>query len=116
MGRTIMTRAAVMRSSAPMFAAGLLVFATWNVHAADCANPRKSGGSMSESVYKAVQGASDLISKQKAVEAVDKLAKLADSGNDYEKAVVSYNLGFAYSSRNDLPNAAKSFARALELN
>jgi tetratricopeptide (TPR) repeat protein len=105
-----------MRLSAPMFAVGLLMCVTWNVHAADCANPRKSGGSMSESVYKAVQGASDLISKQKSVEAIDKLAKLVDSGNDYEKAVVSYNLGFAYSSRNDLPNAAKSFARALELN
>jgi tetratricopeptide (TPR) repeat protein len=112
----MMTRAAVLRLSAPMFAVGLLVFVTWNVHAADCANPRKSGGSMSESVYKAVQGASELISKQKSAEAIDKLAKLVDSGNDYEKAVVSYNLGFAYSSRNDLPNAAKSFARALELN
>lgn len=71
---------------------------------------------MSESVYRAVQAATDLISKQKHAEAIEKLAKLADSGSDYEQAVVNYNLGFVYSSRNDLTSAAKSFARALELN
>lgn len=96
--------------------AALLMFAIAGAHAADCANPRKSAGSMSEAVYRAVQGATDLISKQKHTEAIEKLTKLTDSGSDYEKAVVNYNLGFAYSSRNDLPNAAKSFATALALN
>jgi tetratricopeptide (TPR) repeat protein len=94
----------------------LLMFVTASAHAVDCANPRKSAGSMSESVYRAVQAATDLISKQKHTEAIEKLAKLADSGSDYEQAVVNYNLGFVYSSRNDLTDAAKSFARALELN
>src|SRR5688500_1604231 len=96
--------------------ASLLLFAAASAHAVDCANPRKSAGSMSESVYRAVQAATDLISKQKHAEAIEKLAKLADSGSDYEQAVVNYNLGFVYSSRNDLTSAAKSFARALELN
>lgn len=94
----------------------LLMFAAAGAQAVDCANPRKSAGSMSESVYRAVQAATDLISKQKHTEAIEKLAKLADSGSDYEQAVVNYNLGFVYSSRNDLTSAAKSFARALELN
>lgn len=94
----------------------LLMFACAGAQAVDCANPRKSAGSMSESVYRAVQAATDLISKQKQSEAIEKLAKLADSGSDYEQAVVNYNLGFAYSSRNDLTSAAKSFARALALN
>lgn len=96
--------------------ASLLMFAAAGAQAVDCANPRKSAGSMSESVYRAVQAATDLISKQKHTEAIEKLAKLADSGSDYEQAVVNYNLGFVYSSRNDLTSAAKSFARALELN
>lgn len=104
------------RSVAPVFSTSLLLFAMAGAHAADCANPRKSAGSMSEAVYRSVQSASDLISKQKHAEAIDKLGKLVDSGSDYEKAVVNYNLGFAYSSRNDLPNAAKAFAAALGLN
>lgn len=94
----------------------LLLFAAVGAQAVDCANPRKSAGSMSESVYRAVQAATDLLSKQKHAEAIEKLAKLANSGSDYEQAVVNYNLGFVYSSRNDLTSAAKSFARALELN
>ena len=41
---------------------------------------------------------------------------MTDSGGDYEKAVVSYNLGFAYSARNDNQAAAKAFSQALALN
>lgn len=84
--------------------------------AADCANPRKAAGTMSEAAYRGVQNATDLLSKNKHGEAIEKLAKMAESGNDFEKAVVNYNLGFAYSSKNDYENATAAFARALALN
>lgn len=85
-------------------------------HAADCANPRKAAGTMSEASYRGVQNATDLLSKNKHGEAIEKLSKMAESGNDFEKAVVNYNLGFAYSSKNDYENATAAFARALALN
>jgi tetratricopeptide (TPR) repeat protein len=84
--------------------------------AADCANPRKAAGTMSEAAYRGVQNATDLLSKNKQGEAIEKLSKMAESGNDFEKAVVNYNLGFAYSSKNDYENATAAFARALALN
>ena len=85
-------------------------------YGADCANPRKASGSMTESVYRGVQNATDLIAKQKHSEAITKLSAMTDSGNDFEKAVVNYNLGFAYSSKNDYDGATAAFARALALN
>ena len=54
---------------------------------------------MSEAVYRDVQAAMELLRKQKYNEAIEKLSKIADKGTDYEKAVVNYNLGFAYSSK-----------------
>ena len=68
---------------------------------------------MSEGVYQDTQAAMELLSKQKYNEAIEKLAKIADKGTDYEKAVVNYNLGFAYSSKNDMAGAVKAFAKAL---
>ena len=38
-----------------------------------------------------------------------------ESGNDYEKAIVFYNLGYASASKNDQGNAVKAFAQALSL-
>jgi tetratricopeptide (TPR) repeat protein len=84
--------------------------------AADCANPRKATGTMSEAAYRGVQNATDLLSKNKQGEAIEKLSKMTETGNDFEKAVVNYNLGFAYSSKNDYENATAAFARALALN
>lgn len=85
---------------------------------ADCAAPppKTEAATMSEGVYADVQAAMELLSKQKYNEAIEKLSKIADKGSDYEKAVVNYNLGFAYSSKNDTPGAAKSFAKALSFN
>ena len=40
-------------------------------HAADCANPRKAAGSMSESVYRGVEGATKLIAQKQYNEAID---------------------------------------------
>jgi tetratricopeptide (TPR) repeat protein len=58
----------------------------------------------------------ELLGKQKAAEAIEKLDKIADTGSNYEKALVNYNIGIAYSSKNDYPNAVKAFAKALAAN
>lgn len=84
--------------------------------AADCTNPRKSAGSMSEAVYRGVENATDLISKQKHAEAIEKLSKMTETGSDYEKAIVHYNLGFAYNAKGDYAQAAKAFSKALSFN
>ena len=76
----------------------------------------KAAGTMSEAAYRGVQNATDSLSKNKHGEEIEKLSKMAESGNDFEKAVVNYNLGFAYSSKNDYENATAAFARALALN
>lgn len=81
--------------------------------AADCSKPEKSEGEMTEATYSVIQSATELIGKQKTGEAIEKLNKIADSGSEYEKATVNYNLGIAYSSKNDYPNAVKVFAKAL---
>lgn len=84
--------------------------------AADCGKPEKQEGEMSESTYAAVQNAMELLNKNQAGEAITKLEKLADTGSAYEKGLVNYNIGLAYSSKNDYPNAVKAFARALAAN
>ena len=93
-----------------LFATGIIAV---EARAADCAAPEKPAGDMSESTYNDTQEAMELISKQKYAEAIDKLTKISEKGSDYEKAVVSYNLGFAYSSKNDTAGAVKAFAKAL---
>lgn len=82
----------------------------------DCAAPKKGAETMSEAIYRGVEEATTLLSKEKHAEAITKLTQLAESGSDYEKAIVNYNLGFAYSSKNDYANAAKVFAKALASN
>jgi tetratricopeptide (TPR) repeat protein len=91
----------------------LLASSVW---AADCSKPEKVEGEMSESTYADVQSAMELLSKNKTAEAIEKLGKMADKGSEYEKALVNYNLGIAYSSKNDYPNAAKAFAKSLSAN
>jgi Tfp pilus assembly protein PilF len=83
---------------------------------ADCSKPDKPQSDMSESTFNALEGAMEFMGKQKYAEAIEKLSKVADSGGDYEKALINYNLGFAYSSKADHANAAKSFAKALSFN
>jgi len=84
-------------------------------NAAECAEPKKpENQELSEGAYATVKEATELLAKQKTAEAIEKLVKIADSGSGYEKALVNYNLGIAYSSRNDYPNAVKAFAKAIE--
>lgn len=68
---------------------------------------------MSEDTFATVQTATELLGKQKYAEAIEKLSKLADKGSEYEKALVNYNLGLAYSSKEDFKSAVKAFAKAL---
>ena len=76
---------------------------------------QKAAATMSEAVYHGVDEATKLMTKNQHAEAIEKLTKLIEGGGDFDKAVVYYNLGFAYSAKNDYANAAKSFAKALAL-
>ncbi|HZP12842.1 MAG TPA: tetratricopeptide repeat protein [Nevskiaceae bacterium] len=80
---------------------------------AECKKPRKDPGLISEGLYHQLEGATDLIAKGKNQEAIDKLNKMAEHGGDYEKAIIYYNMGFAYSSMNQLDNALKTFEKSL---
>jgi len=93
---------------------GLLMLMMSGAYAADCA-VEKQAASMSEAVYYGVDEATKLIAKKQIDEAIEKLTKLAESGSDFDKAVVNYNLGFAHSSKSDYGNAAKAFAKAIAL-
>lgn len=97
-------------------AAAALVLGVQSVDAADCSAPRKTGATMSETVYRGVENATGLLAKQRYDEAIARLSEMAEVGSDYERAIVNYNLGFAYSSKNDYAGAAKAFARALGAN
>jgi tetratricopeptide (TPR) repeat protein len=104
--------------SSRVLALGLVV-AAWigPAHAgADCANPRKPSGMISEPIFRGIEQATDLITKKQYDSAIDKLNKIAEAGNEYEKAVAYYNQGFAYSSKNDLGGAARAFQKALDQN
>jgi tetratricopeptide (TPR) repeat protein len=98
--------------------AGLLVgaIASEAAVAADCESPRKGAETMSEAVYRGVEEATTLLSEEKHSEAISKFIELSEKGSDYEKAIVNYNLGFAYSSKNDYANSVKAFSKALALN
>jgi tetratricopeptide (TPR) repeat protein len=93
--------------------AAVLAVDTASAAGAECGREEKVERSMGESTYATVQAAMELLSKQKSAEAIDKLTKIADSGSDYEKAIVNYNLGVAYNGKNDYLNAIKSFAKAV---
>jgi tetratricopeptide (TPR) repeat protein len=88
------------------------IFVNAGAHGADC-GPEKAAASMSEAVYYGVDEANKLIAKKQLDDAIEKLAKLSESGSDFDKAVVFYNLGFAHSSKPDYPNAVKAFAKAI---
>jgi len=74
---------------------------------------QKEGTEMSEDTFSTVQTATELLGKQKYDEAIEKLSKVAEKGSAYEKALINYNLGLAYSSKQDFKSAVKAFAAAL---
>jgi tetratricopeptide (TPR) repeat protein len=89
-----------------------VVLVNAGAYAAECA-AEKPSASMSEAVYYGVDEANKLIAKKQMDDAIVKLVKLSENGSDFDKAVVYYNLGFAYSSKPDYPNAVKAFAKAI---
>ena len=95
-----------------------LALASWSgsVAAADCANPRKAAGAMSEGAYRGVQEATELLTQNKHSQALERLNKLLDSGSVFEKAVIYYNMGFAHSATENYVKATEAFAKALQLN
>lgn len=96
-----------------IFVAGV-GFASCAVSAAECGKEEQQGAELSEDTYSTVQSATELLGKEKYAEAVEKLSKVADKGTEYEKALVNYNLGLAYSSQEDYKSAVKAFAKAVE--
>lgn len=91
-----------------------LAFTPHTMAAAECGKEeQKDSTELSEDTFSSVQTATELLGKQKYDEAIEKLTKLADKGSNYEKALVNYNLGLAYSSKQDFKNAVKAFAKAL---
>ena len=103
--------------TAVLIAAGIGAAQIQIAHAApDCTPPKAEATDMGEGVYQDVQASMELLANKKYNEAIEKLAKIADKGTAYEKAVVNYNLGFAYSSKEDHAGAARSFAKALSFN
>ena len=84
--------------------------------AADCTEDKeKAASTMSEATYHGVEEATKLMGSKQYAEAIEKLSKLTESGSDFEKAVVYYNLGLAHSSKSDYANAGKAFAKAVSL-
>lgn len=97
--------------------AALCAVQTQVVYAApDCSPQKAEAVEMSEGTYADVQASMELLAAKKTNEAIEKLVKIADKGSAYEKAVVNYNLGFAYSSKDDHANAVKAFAKSLSFN
>lgn len=95
----------------------LLASGAASAAAAECTEPKKQENQeLSEGAFSTVKEATELLSKQKTTEAIEKLLKIADSGSGYEKGLVNYNLGIAYSSKNDYPSAVKAFAKAIATN
>jgi tetratricopeptide (TPR) repeat protein len=84
--------------------------------APDCSPQKAEAAEMGEAVYQDVQASMELLANKKINEAIEKLSKIADKGTNYEKAVVNYNLGFAYSSKDDHAGATKAFAKSLSFN
>jgi tetratricopeptide (TPR) repeat protein len=83
---------------------------------AECSKPDKAASDMSESAFGSLESAMEAMSKDKFDEAIQKLTKAQESGSDYEKALLNYNLGIAYSAKNDHAGATKAFAKALSFN
>jgi tetratricopeptide (TPR) repeat protein len=108
-----MRKRTVVSGAACVVWLGLLAAPSW---AAECGEDKeKAASTMGEATYHGVEEATKLMGSKQFTEAIEKLSKLTESGSDFEKAVVYYNLGLAYSSKSDYVNAGKAFAKAVGL-
>ncbi len=77
---------------------------------------QKATPNISEDIIDDMREASVLLGEKKTDLAIEKLKKLVNKGEDYDKAMVNYNLGIGYSEKNDLAASAAAFAKALSYN
>jgi tetratricopeptide (TPR) repeat protein len=110
-------RSSIAAAAAALAAALLGLHSSGAVAAgADCANPPKATHTISPDVYANIDKATKALGEKKYGEAIGKLNDVADKGGDYDKAVVQYNLGVAYSEKGDYGSGARAFAKALSYN
>ncbi|SEP67447.1 Tetratricopeptide repeat-containing protein [Solimonas aquatica] len=81
--------------------------------AAQCGAPPQPVASMSDATYDAVRRATDLLAQKKQDEAIAKLSAFTERGEPFDKAMIQYNLGVAYSAKEAYLPAAEAFAKAL---
>lgn len=112
-----MRKSAFQKAAAALSLAITCFVASAGVARAQCDDPRKADGSMSEPVYRAVEQVNKLLSENKNDQAIEQLRKLGESKmTPYEAAIVYYNLGFAYNLKDDGGKAVDSFQKALDQN
>ena len=90
-----------------------LLYATPSNAAPDCVNVRKSAPDMAEATIDAVRRASDLLQKKQTDDAITKLNGFISRGEPIDKAMIYFNLGVAYSEKEQYLDAAKAFATAI---
>jgi len=93
-----------------------LLYATPSNAAPDCVNVRKSAPDMAEATIDAVRRASDLLQKKQTDDAITKLNGFISRGEPIDKAMIYFNLGVAYSEKEQYLDAAKAFATAIGFN
>lgn len=81
----------------------------------DCA-AEESGGAMSEASFRAVELAIEDLSNDRFKEAEERLRKVTDRSQGYERAVIFQTLGFVYAQQEQLKSALEAFEEALSLN
>ncbi len=80
---------------------------------AECLAPRQAAGTLGEATSDAIRRASELVAQKKPDEAIDKLKPFETRGQAFDKASVQYNLGVAYSDKQQFLQAAQAFENAL---
>lgn len=93
-----------------------LMFPAGGAQAADCDNPKKATGALSESTYRRMTKIQEDIGEKKYAEAIKQLDQLIKrvENNDYEYALVMQTYGFAYSSQDQYAKAADAFQKAID--
>ncbi|MBR9814878.1 tetratricopeptide repeat protein [bacterium] len=97
-------------------ALGLALLLPAPAAAADCDNPKKASGSLSESTYRQMTRIQEDIGESKYADAIKSLDRLVNrvKNNDYEYALVMQTYGFAYSAQEQYSKAADAFQAAID--
>lgn len=79
----------------------------------ECLAPRQASGTLGEATSDAIRRASELVAQKKPDEAIEKLTPFETRGQPFDKANIYYNLGVAYSDKQQFLQAAKAFESAI---